>query len=102
MTPAEVIREARNVLFERGWTQGRREADDGAVCLEAALSIAICGKPRFLCEGARGTQGVIAAIEAAIDTDTESTWEWNDYYRRTFNEVIDALDRAEKLAEAAS
>jgi hypothetical protein len=96
MKASEIIREARNVLFERGWTQGELIAESGELCLEGALSLAETGEIRYLpyC-------GAVDAVMKALDVKwRDSLWGFNDTTGRTFDEVIDALDRAEKIAEA--
>lgn len=99
MKASEVLREARNILFERGWTRVVREAPGGEVCLEAACSIPITGMPDFLLLYAHDPieVDVVSALRAATGAPV-SLWSWNDAEDRTFDDVIDALDRAEKLA----
>jgi hypothetical protein len=100
MKPSEVMREARNVLFERGWTKlpnalgwiPEEDAPPVPLCIEGAVRLAK-GEPviedekpylrEAICE--RGGFG-------------ESPWEWNDRAATTFDDVIDVLERAEKLA----
>lgn len=102
----EVIREARNLLFERGWWKGDLEGPNGELCVEGALCVAKNG----------GMHGMIThellgpvwkAIEAASRARGISSkgdipcgaFIWNDAKDRTFDEVIEVLDRAEKIAE---
>lgn len=96
MTPAEMIREAKCVLFERGWHQGDSEAPDGSVCVRGALGVVADGCAWNLGMGTTALQYLREAIGRA------SIINWNDDPDRSFGEVIDALDRAEKIAEALS
>lgn len=98
MTPAEIIREARSLLFERGWTKHALENRDGECCVLGALNLAQCGNAlgrEYLADGTR------EAVATAIDPAAEfvSVSKWNNAAERTFPEVIDMLDRAEKIAE---
>lgn len=95
---AEVIREARNLLFERGWTQHVTEDDDGHLCLIRALNLAAgegLGRVASIAH-----PGADKAIASAVDDRV--AFGWNDEPGRTFGEVIDILDKAEKFAEAAA
>lgn len=97
MKASEVIREARNVLFERGWYQGDFVGPDGSVCAYGALVVAEGMEVRKSNADA-GTCETDAAdyFERAIPV--LSMFDWNDKPGRTLNEVMEALDKAEKLA----
>lgn len=106
MKPSEVLREARNVLFERGWHQGDftpLDADDepvadGPVCAYGAIGVVLGD---VCCEGI-DTTAVDPFLFAALGVGRDAEIpEWNDEPGRTFGEVIDVFDKAEKLAEAA-
>lgn len=77
-------------------------AEDGSVCLAGALRVARWGSDEF--QKHQLPHGLRPFIAAAIDPDFKPGWirNWNDQPERTFSEVIDVLDRAEKIAEAAS
>lgn len=100
MKPSEVIREARPILFERGWTQRMEMGPDGSVCLVGAIKAA-----RWEHDNSNGVHfterrvppKVRAFLKAALNVN--SIEHWNDMRERTFDDVIDALDKAEKLAE---
>ena len=97
MKTSEVIREARNVLFERGWIQGALERIDG-VCLRGAVMTAVRGSYLYLMDT---DVCLVNAAEDIIGTQTGG-WSiptWNDMGSRTFDEVIEVLDKAEKIAE---
>lgn len=101
MKPSEVIREARNVLFERGWTRRQLEHDDGSVCAMGALRIAAYGAVLGWGPEVESARDCLIAADAHLPdfiTDEPSVPAWNDYPGRTFGEVIDAFDKAEKLA----
>lgn len=101
MKPSEIIREARNVLFERGWNQGDFLGADGSVCAYGALMAG---------EGLE-VKRVLDCDEACMTDAPEflecvlprplgriAIADWNDHEDRTFDEVIEAFDKAEKLA----
>lgn len=103
MKPSEVIREARNILFERGWHQGDLEGVDGSVCAAGALYCAAIGQPipsagnmALIHNSNEPFQYLIQALAPLVEGGVGS---WNDVNGRTFDEVIDAFDRAEKIAE---
>lgn len=110
MKPSEEIRETRNLLFEHGWTRGKGEADDGRLCILGAY------------QKARGKEGAhwsrvqwepqneaVRAIATAIGFDPDSylgriapadaVWRFNDHYAESFDDIVDVLDKAEKIAE---
>lgn len=92
MKASEVIREAKNLLFERGWCQGDLMGPDG-LCTRGALGVAATGS---------AYASNFASVEAEFFIKTVvypvTVPGWNDAPGSTFGEVIDALDRAEKLA----
>ena len=91
MLASEAIREARNVLMQDGWCQGQSENDRGEKCMSGALAKV------FLRDHVSR-----AATTAATDCVRAATIPqfplWNDTPGRTIHEVLDAFDRAEKLA----
>lgn len=93
MTPADVIREARNVLFERGWHKGSMYGPGQSGCLLTALGVAAVG----------GQEQIPLALRAIHEAGVSRCIPlWNDAPSRTFDDVIDMLDKAEKIAERAS
>lgn len=104
MKPSELLREGRNQLFERGHTKGELERD-GQVCSIGALYCAVYGTARpsgqALADMETHSQFLSAyrCLKRAANCDFVA--DWNDRPNRTFSEVIDAFDKAEKLAEAA-
>lgn len=102
MKPSEVIREARNQLFERGWHQGGYEGPDGSVCMAGAVNAALTGRPRLLASESNATFALIDAVRAPLEAASDGhVPHFNDTEGRTFDEVIEAFDRAEKFAEQA-
>lgn len=94
MTPAEVLAGARDVLAERGWTQGTAEAADGSVCLDGALCVASTGSPhRGTVEGDAGASRALSAVAGE-----RGYVAFNDDPERTYEDVMLALKRAEELA----
>lgn len=95
MKPSEVIRETKVQLFERGWAQGKFENDRGEVCVRGAIGLALFGDTsasirQLACDPIE--QLILEAVGCEVTG-------WNDDKSRTFDEVIDGLDKAEKLAE---
>lgn len=98
-TNSETIREARRLLFEFGWCQHRLINEEGKLCLEGALGVAANGTtqgnvPQSLLQ----TVGKAAYPEG--NPEVFGVYIWNDAEGRTFAEIVEALDRAEKIAEA--
>lgn len=94
MKPSEVIREARSILFERGWHQGGYQGRDGSVCVEGACLLALETLP-----GALSEADTLSTIRAVLPSSFCAVFLWNDDEDTTFSDVIDVLDRAEKIAE---
>lgn len=95
MKPSDAIREGRNLLFEHGWNQGHAESDDGRICvLHSVLIPAHRGNPT--CD----ITPFLSALNAAVPTG-EGVTTYNDAHDRTFDDIVDLLDRAEKIAEQA-
>lgn len=92
---ADIIREGRNQLFERGWTQGTMIGPDGTVCAIGACQLA----DQAIGLGAFQTWVDTRNTIEACTPDGVGTANWNDTPGRTFDEVIDLFDRAEKYAE---
>lgn len=103
MTPAEVLRRARSLLEERGWTQRELEDRAGRICAVGALNVAC----NLACYPA-GNQSRL------LDRDLAHAWlrevinpsvskravaDWNDDEDRTVVQVLMAFDKAIELAE---
>ena len=96
MKTSEVIREARNLLFERGWTKNYLKNAAGNVCLRGALMWAATGGIDW------SAWDKISPAESIISSkliNGMNVASWNDEPSRTFDEVIEVLDKAEKIAE---
>lgn len=91
MKTSEIINKTKSILFERGWRQSDIEAPDGSLCVLGALSVARHGTTVGLWDEEDGE--VILATIGRTDVGG-----WNDEPGRTFSEVIDMLDLAEKKA----
>jgi hypothetical protein len=98
--PSEAIREGRNRLLERGWCQDVLEEADGSLCSVGAIRSAVLGDTdrtydpaaMWVCKRAVATLSDAAGVHIPV---------FNDAPGRTFDEVIDVFDKAEKLAEQA-
>lgn len=96
MKDSEIFREARNVLFERGWGTGHWGTvdGDGPVCLEGAVNCAaMLSLGEMLVHSFAMNSPVLREACGGL-----IPFSFNDSPERTFDEVIDALERAEKLA----
>ena len=96
MKTSEVIRGARNVLFERGWTKHYLHNSAGNVCLRGALMQATAGRISW------SVWDDISPAESIISgklINGVNVAAWNNAPGRTFDEVIEVLDKAEKIAE---
>jgi hypothetical protein len=102
MKPSEIIRASKNVMFERGWNQGGYMGPDGSVCVRGALRIAAFGEicPDVLVDA---DYRLLDRAERYIRLSVpgRNIAGWNDTPGRTFSEVIDVLDLAEKRAMIA-
>lgn len=101
MRPSEIIREARNQLFERGWTQREAESSDGRVCIMGAVNFAVYGRSHCPMDYDAEKEGLRNRVADLLSPTGAAVAHWNDAPGRTFDEVIEHLDKAEKLAEAA-
>lgn len=101
MLASEIIRKGKEVILERGWCQNKFEAFDGRVCMQGALNVAMYGQtcPLMLPSAApsvRVEKAVSAAMTAAVRGTAVPYF--NDHFASRTDDVIDAFDRAEKLA----
>lgn len=111
MTPADIIREARNKLFELGWTKHCLQDDETKeVCAIGALYAAICGveengEIRWEVLQDNGTiRKLLVKLESflkdAVPDSPRLVAYYNDAAGRTFDQIIELFDKAEKYAEA--
>jgi len=105
---SEVLRKAKDVLLERGWTKGTMyDPNEGTFCSSGAILFAVANvyNPTIslildvsadptLSERINTAHGY---VRKAIGLPW-SLQSWNDRPERNFNEVVDAFDKAEKLA----
>jgi len=100
MKSSEVFRTARNVLFERGWYQGDFLDDNNqSVCVAGACMLAYglaIGQLDDMFIG-NDLQNLLYRLDALLP-DWENTAHWNDEHGRTFSEIIELLELAEKQA----
>ena len=85
----EVLEHMKENLFERGWCQGQLELETGEVCLSGALATLTNYEEYY----------ALFALSTALDSIHKaiggaSIPGWNDEPGRTFNEVIEVIDKA--------
>lgn len=99
MRPSETLRKSRELLEERGWTQGRLFRLDGTMCTVGAVHYAIHGaEPSWdFCED-EALRYLAVVLDKPTFDPAPSIEAWNDEAHRTLTEVLDALVHAEKLA----
>lgn len=117
LKPSEIIREGKLQLFERGWQRGASLIDrHGSLCALGALGKAagltdddLRSQLKYVpfYDGVLHTAATFLAEAMSHDRPegrywvTRSVWSFNDATGRTFDEIIDAFDKAEKFAEQA-
>ncbi len=98
---SQVLHDAREALYEHGWWDGKnaRNKNRGTVCVMEAVALVSR-------DFSRDSVEVSYYIARALDLHPErSDWcvfsvpQWNDERGRTFNQITDTLERAEKFAE---
>lgn len=95
MKPSEQIREVKATLMDRGWVQGTAQNSRGEVCLGKAV---VLTSQKYGIFGPSLYERVLEAIFAVDGQRWNYIPPWNDRIGRTFTDVGDVLDRAEKLA----
>lgn len=102
--PSALIREMKSQLYALGWCQRSMESTDGSICMLGALTNA-CNRWEQTTgvwpdeAGWSANDAIVKAGASLFDGDTPSISLWNDAPDRTFDQVIAALDSAEKIAE---
>jgi len=99
MLASEVFREARNRLFEHGWGQGDWIVN-GHICIGAACLLA---GGAHLYNGQlqmdAATDDSLLILNEIVQADGYRAYStWNDQEGRTFDDVIELLELAEKRA----
>lgn len=109
MKTSDALLTAVDVLYERGHTKRELENERGEVCALGAVKVVLYGNAF-----ATATEEIFPVMDyvaLAIGPDarfsrrdkwggTSQVVEWNNMLKRTFGEVVDAFERAAKLAEA--
>lgn len=98
---SEIIREMKCTLFERGHHRGALEGADGSVCILGAHNVAqgrLASDEDYAYNSALASPAVRACARAAGVTGGITLFLWQDDTKRSFDEVIETLDAAEKLA----
>lgn len=94
MSAAEILREAKQLLVDRGWCQGNLQDCHGRRCMLGALRAAGFAMPWYRV----AEDMLIRAIG-----DTGAHWSpvavWNDAKGRTLDEVLNKFDQAIDIAE---
>jgi hypothetical protein len=97
MSTADVLRKAKQVLIERGWTQGRYENKNGCVCAVGAINVVVHGAAANFNGSVPGFYARGALREANGDRPVTDL---NDHVWQTEDDVLAAFDRAIALAES--
>lgn len=98
LSTADVLRRAKAVLIERGWTVGDNEDGDGCVCAEGALIVALGGNVEDLFYPGDAYYTLRRAINGD-DRSTTPVFAFNDA-QDSVGPVLAAFDRAIALAES--
>jgi len=105
MQASEILRNARHALYERGWAQRYLESPSGHLCSIGALNLATFGVVEPLLKGTFIREADRAANilrHAMMDVDSTQgdvpIHRWNDFRLRTFDQIVEAFEKAEKLA----
>lgn len=87
---------ARQVLRERGWTQGRSHGPGGTVCLARALNIAYGARTgrHLTLSGAYETTWANVSRLMGIPVSYNGVVEWNDLKSTTLDKVHEYLTHA--------
>ncbi|SRR6266542_2311878 len=94
MTTTEALQEAKALLMEKGWVQGREVDERGRHCTYGAIREVI---GRVLHEDINAAVGYIARAASSRNIGccpACAIAPWNDTPGRTFNEVMKAFDAA--------
>ncbi len=102
-TIVEILRAARQLLIDRGWTQGTfaRDAKGARTLYDAPDAVCYCSLGAIMVVG-RGfapEASTLALTKAIGSGHPANVAEWNDAKDRTKEEVLAAYDRAIVLAE---
>lgn len=84
LTTVETLQKMKDELMVKGWTRAKFEDEDGRVCLLGSLT-----RSNFLNEA-----DFIEVLEALRQVTGFSILGFNDARGRTFNDIIDVLDKA--------
>lgn len=98
MKSSEILDRTISILFEHGWTKGRFHNDAGEVCVRGALAFARGEEKIFLhTPYDREEHYIVKACPRIVGSHGWISM-WNDHPDRTFDEVIEVLEKAKKLA----
>ncbi len=112
-TAAETLRAARHKLYEQGWTNTAGDDKTGPICMMQSVAI-VTGRQlwpyNYDYDGFSpiGRQAVeclnraLPRVQGWSKDDRDYVGRitnWNDVRRRNFTQVVEAFERAEKLAE---
>lgn len=106
MTALAILKEARALIDEKGWTQGAHARDDRGVIVETESPKAVCFCVSGALRQARVNlhEGLFDGLAGAADWFKEaaairSIPAWNDAPTRTKVDVLAVFDKAIALAE---
>ena len=104
MTPAQVLREARDIILRDGWIQNAYSSEQG-YCVEGAIMRA-CRHHGMKWMQAQGNEALAAFAPFAKAIGCESRHGalalWGDRPERTVQDVLSAFDRAILIAEGGA
>lgn len=94
-----LLRNAKERLFEKGWLQNSLGKSSGPNCLVGAVHYELGNK--YLSQSDMQIYRVFTALQDIIypDNEKQNLDDWNDSPERTFDEVIDVIDRTIKRFE---
>ena len=101
MKPSEGLEKTLEVLYDRGWTKHRFERKTGEVCLRGATRLVMCGTTYLgsaVCYNSILDAYILQAIRTSHITTRDSITHWNDAPGRTFDDIVEVLELAKKLA----
>lgn len=99
-----VLRDARKLIFEKGWCQGvpARDANGNKVGRYSDEAVCFCVEAATEVASNRDYYAGVFAREALRKVISKrDIWQWNDHPKRTKEEVLAAFDESINLLNAA-
>jgi len=108
MRPSEILRTARHKLYEHGWAQRHLRDNEGHLCAIGAINLAAFGTVSPIlslhapsgaaCDASHFLYQAMNEVDPLL-LGMQSVSLWNDLPYRTFDQIIEAFEKAEKYAE---